>query len=115
MYATVEIDRETIKAALADEGAFVRATKEVVKKGVESYMRNMSRALFNDGSGKLGSTVAVDASDAKAALLAADSDGHIVVPCIASMKEANFEERDLIDVEVEVLLLLLVEALLFLV
>ena len=99
MYATVEIDRETIKAALADEGAFVRATKEVVKKAVESFNRNLSRALFNDGSGKLGSTVAVDASDAKAALLAADSDGHIVVP-IASMKEANFEERDLIDVEV---------------
>ena len=31
MYAVVEIDRETIKAAMSDEGAFVRATKEVVK------------------------------------------------------------------------------------
>ena len=99
MYAVVEIDRETIKASLSDEGAFVRATKEVVQKGVESFMRNLSRALFNDGSGKLGTSVAVDASDAKAALLAADSDGNIVVP-IADMKEANFEERDLIDVEV---------------
>jgi hypothetical protein len=99
MYATVEVDRETIKAALADEGAFVRATKEVVKKAVESFNRNLSRALFNDGTGKLGSSVAVDSSDAKAALLAADSSGHIVVP-IASMKEANFEERDLVTVEV---------------
>jgi len=54
MYAVVEIDRETIKASLKDEGSFVRATKEVVKKAVESFMRNLSRALFNDGTGKLG-------------------------------------------------------------
>ena len=99
MYAVVELDRETIKAAMSDEGSFVRATKEVVKKGVESFMRNLSRALFNDGTGKLGSSEAVDASDDKASLLAADSDGHITVP-IASMKEANFEERDLVDVVV---------------
>jgi len=98
VYAVVEIDRETIKAALSDEGAFVRATKEVVKKGVESYMRNMSRILFNDGSGKLGSTLAVDAADAQAAKLTSTSEG-IQVP-IADMKEANFEERDLIDVTV---------------
>jgi hypothetical protein len=38
----------------------------------------------------------VDARD----LLAADSDGHIIVP-IASMKESNFEERDLVDVIVD--------------
>ena len=100
MYAVVEIDRESIKAAMSDEGAFVRATKEVVKKGVESFMRNLSRSLFNDGSGKLGTSEAVASSDPKAALLAADSDGHIVVP-IASMKESNFEERDLVDVIVD--------------
>ena len=99
MYAVVEIDRETIKASLSDEGAFVRATKEVVQKGVESFMRNLSRALFNDGSGKLGSSVAVASGDPKAALLAADASGHIVVP-VKAMKEANFEERDLVDVEV---------------
>jgi hypothetical protein len=59
MYAVVEIDRESIKAAMSDEGAFVRATKEVVKKGVESFMRNLSRSLFNDGTGKLGTSEAV--------------------------------------------------------
>ena len=98
MYAVVEIDRETIKASLSDEGAFVRATKEVVQKGVESFMRNLSRALFNDGSGKLGTSEAVSSGTARD-LLVADSNGDIVVP-IASMKEANFEERDLVDVEV---------------
>ena len=96
MYAIVELDRETIKAALSDEGAFVRATKEVVQKGVESFMRNLSRCLFNDGTGLLGTSEEVSDGHARD-LVAANSDGDIVVP-IASMKEANFEERDLVDV-----------------
>jgi len=90
MYAVVEVDRETIKAALNDEGSFVRATKEVVKKGVESFMRNMSRALFADGTGKLGTAsagVVVDSADASSG----------VKLTISDFKEANFEERDLVD------------------
>lgn len=87
MYAVVEIDRESIKAALSDEGAFVQATKEVVQKGVESFMRNLSRALFNDGTAELGE-------------LAANSTvvGGNTVCVITAAKEANFEERDLVDV-----------------
>ena len=85
VYARVEIDRETIKAALKDEGSFVRATKEVVKKGVESYMRNLSRILFNDGSGELG----------KLANGNSDVSGQVIT--ITDFKEANFEESDLVD------------------
>ena len=88
MYAVVELDRETIKAALSDEGAFVRATKEVVQKGVESFMRNLSRALFNDASGKLGTC-------AGAPVVA---DGNTTVT-ISDFKEANFEERDLVNID----------------
>lgn len=88
VYAVVEIDRESIKAAMKDEGAFVRATKEVVEKGVESYMRNMSRILFNDGSGNLG-TLAANATGSAAAPVCVISD--------ATWKEANFEEQDIID------------------
>jgi D-arabinose 5-phosphate isomerase GutQ len=95
VYAVVDVDRETIKAALSDEGSFVRATKEVVKKGVESYMRNMSRILFNDGSGKLGT---IDAS-LSAAL---SSQGTAAEPIVAisaeSFKEANLEEKDLVNI-----------------
>lgn len=83
MYAVVEIDRETIKASLSDEGAFVRATKEVVQKGVESFMRNLSRCLFNDGSGELGEVASIASN--------------VVTITAASFKEANFEERDLIN------------------
>jgi len=92
MYAVVEIDRETIKASLKDEGSFVRATKEVVKKAVESFMRNLSRALFNDGTGKLG------AGDGTA-VTGTGSEADPFIVTIADMKEANLEERDLVDVE----------------
>lgn len=88
MYAVVELDRETIKAALSDEGAFVRATKEVVQKGVESFMRNLSRALFADGTGALG-TCAGSPSVA----------GGNTTVTISSFKEANFEERDLVNID----------------
>ena len=87
MYAVVEIDRESIKAALSDEGAFVQATKEVVQKGVESFMRNLSRALFNDGTAELGEL------SANSTLVSGNT-----VCVISSAKEANFEERDLVDV-----------------
>ena len=90
MYAVVEIDRETIKASLSDEGAFVRATKEVVQKGVESFMRNLSRALFNDGSGMLG-TIDSSSLDGSGVLTGATI-------TISDFKEANFEERDLVDI-----------------
>ena len=91
MYAVVEIDRETIKASLSDEGAFVRATKEVVQKGVESFMRNLSRALFNDGSGMLGVVKSTSRQGAGGAL----STGAALE--IEDFKEANLEERDLVD------------------
>ncbi len=96
MYAVVEIDRESIKAAMSDEGAFVRATKEVVQKGVESWMRNMSRALFNDGTGALA------AGDASTNVSGTGSLGDPYICVLASSsKEANIEERDLVNVGTE--------------
>ena len=96
MYAVVEIDRESIKAAMNDEGAFVRATKEVVKKGVESWMRNMSRALFNDGTGALAT------GDASTQVSGTGSLGDPYIAVLASTtKEANIEERDLVNIATE--------------
>lgn len=94
VYARVDIDRETIKAAMKDEGSYVRATKEVVEKGVESYMRNMSRILFNDGSGKLADIASVDGGTGTEA-------DPFIVTLAADTKEANIEERDLINVDNE--------------
>jgi hypothetical protein len=97
LYAVVEIDRESIKAAMNDEGAFVRATKEVVQKGVESYMRNMSRILFNDGTGALGTgDNATNVSGTGSA-----GDPYIVRISAATFKDANWEERDLVNIATE--------------
>lgn len=92
LYATVEVDREAIKASMSDEGAFVQATKEVAKKGVESWMRNMSRILFHDGTGSLGTIDAGGVTD--------NGGGNYTLNISdATFKEANFEERDLVNIE----------------
>lgn len=97
MYSVVEIDREAIKAAENDEGAFVRLTKHSVQKGVESWMRNMSRSLFNDGTGALG------AGDAATNVTGAGTTGspYIVVIGAVSWKEANWEEKDFVNYDAE--------------
>ena len=91
VYSVVEVQREAIKASSNDEGAFVRMTKHVVQKGVESWMRNMSRIMFNDGTGSLGVTTAAAAGGTAAA--------PTVVVSSATWKEANFEEKDYINVD----------------
>lgn len=89
MYAVVEVDRESIKASASDEGAFVRLTQHVAEKGVESWMRNMSRALFNDGTGTLGTTTAANATGTAAA--------PVIIITDATWKEANWEEKDYVN------------------
>lgn len=89
VYSVVQIEREAIKASMNNEGAFVQGTKEVVAKGVESWMRNMSRILFNDGTGALGSF------SGNATGTATDP---VIVITAATWKEANFEERDYVNV-----------------
>ena len=89
VYAVCEIDRETIKASINNEGAFVEATKHTVQKTVESWTRNASRILFGDGTGALGS-------------FSGSSSGTATDPVItitaATWKEANFEEGDFCNV-----------------
>lgn len=93
VYATCEIEREAIHASKGDKGAFVQATKETVKKTVESYMRNGSRILFGDGSAVLGrgdaATVVTGAGS--------DADPYVVVVSAGSWKEASWEERDYVQ------------------
>lgn len=96
VYSVVEIDRESIKASMSDEGAFVRATKEVVQKGVESWMRNMSRILFADASAKLA-----DGDNATNVSGTGTLGDPYIVRLASTTKEANIEERDLINVDTE--------------
>lgn len=100
VYGVTEVDRESIYAA-KDEGAFMDATKESVKKCVERYMRNMSRILHGDGTGALGfGDGATNVTGAGTA-----GDPYIVVIGSASWIEANWEENDYINYDAEVTLL----------
>lgn len=53
LYARILLDREAMIASKGEEAAFEQATKRMVKKGVESFMRNLSRQLFAYENGKL--------------------------------------------------------------
>lgn len=92
LYAVCEVDRETIKASVNDEGSFVRATRHSVEKSVESYMRNASRILFNDGTGGLGTIDTGGVTDN-------GGGNYDLVISSATWKEANFEEGDYINIE----------------
>lgn len=91
VYARVKIDREAIKASSTDEGAFVKGMKYVVQRGVENYMRNMSRILFNDGTGSIGTVSPAIAAGSRGTELD-------LVIAATTFKEANFEENDLINI-----------------
>lgn len=89
VYGVCQIDRESIKASMNDEGAFVQATKHTIQKTVESWTRNASRILFGDGTGALG-------------IFSGNASGTPTAPIVtitaASWKEANFEENDYVNV-----------------
>ncbi len=90
VYARMEYDRESIKASATSEGAFIEGVKEVTQKGVESFMRNMSRIWYNDGTGQLGTIASSGVSG---------SNPYVLTISSATWKEANFEENDLVNIE----------------
>lgn len=98
VYAVAEIDRESIMASKTDEGSYVRGMKEVAEKAVESYMRNASRILFNDGTGALGTMSGVGGNVTG---LGTSGDPYKVIISAATFKEANWEERDQVNIGAE--------------
>lgn len=92
VYATIQVDRETLKAAETDEGAFVRMTKYPTQKGIESAMRNFSRILFNDGTGILGQF------SGNAGGTATVSTVTILTTGTYGYRSAHFEEKDYVNV-----------------
>jgi hypothetical protein len=90
VYAVCEIDRETIKASMSDEGAFVQGTKHVVQRTVETWTRNASRILFGNADGVLGVSTAANAGGTAAA--------PTIVISTTTWKESNFEENDYVNI-----------------
>ncbi|TXH42150.1 MAG: phage major capsid protein [Desulfurellales bacterium] len=99
-YALVEVDNEAIKASQTDEGAFVRLSKEPVKRGVQGWQGNASRILFNDatsnggiGNGRLGRFTATPAN-----ISAGVYDIVILSSGDGAFKLANWEPKDYVNV-----------------
>lgn len=60
-YATAEYEREAIIASRNDKGAFAKATVSENEAVIEGFnLHNIERALFSDGSGKLGEAASND-------------------------------------------------------
>lgn len=53
LYARILLDREAMIASKGEQAAFEEVTKRQVRKGVESFVRNLSRQLFAYENGKL--------------------------------------------------------------
>jgi hypothetical protein len=105
VYATTQIDRETIKAASNDEGSFVRQTKHCVQKTVESYMRNCSRILFN-GFDATTNTGSIACGDGSTNVTGAGTTGSPYLVTLGSTTvEAAIEEKDYWNYNAETTLL----------
>lgn len=105
LYARALIDREAIKAASSDEGSFVRATKWVVQRAVESYMRNISRMLSVDGSvANQNGMVAKGAGATNVSGTGTSGDPYVVV-LNADTVESFVEEKDYLNYDSETSLL----------
>ena len=92
------LDREAIKASANDEGAFVRATKEQVAKGVESFTRNLSRTLFASTNGSLGQGDGVTTVTGNGTV----GTPYLVIVSAATWVQGFWEVGDFINVAAEV-------------
>lgn len=100
LYCVIEIDNEAIKASQTDEGAFVRLSKEPVKRGVQAWQANLSRMLFNDsiasnGNGRLGISSSATAVTSAAGVYTVTFVTAAANP--VNWKLANWEIKDYIN------------------
>lgn len=93
-YARCLVDRESLKAASGDDGAFQKFMAYPVKKTVESFSRNSNRMLFGDGSGVLGRGDGATNVTGNGST----STPYVVTLRASDWNEANFEEQDFVQV-----------------
>lgn len=93
-YARCLVDRESLKAASGDDGAFQKFMAYPVKKTVESFIRNSARMIFGDGSGILGR------GDGATNVSGSGSVGapYVITLRASDWNEANFEEQDYVQI-----------------
>lgn len=88
LYGRMTIDRKSMYAAKDNRGAFVKLLTEAIENTVESYMRNLERILFGDGTGALGTMDGTNSG----------SDPYTVLISDATWNEANWSKGDYVNV-----------------
>ena len=78
LYAVVSVNRETIKAARSDEGAFVRMTKFPVRMAVESFNRNLERQIIRNDVAGAGALISGNASNTNVSGSGTSGDPYVV-------------------------------------
>lgn len=92
LYGRLNLDRKSMYAAKDDKGSFVRLLKEGIENTVESWMRNMNRILFGDGTGALGTMAGTNTGTGTV------GDPYVVLISDATYHEARLEEKDYVNV-----------------
>lgn len=94
LYARINLDREAMIASEGKEAAFEQATKRMVRKGVESFMRNLSRQLFAFENGKIFE------GDASTTVTGAGTTGspYVVVALASTWVQSFVEKKDYVNV-----------------
>lgn len=105
LYAVVNVDRESMKAAKTDEGAFVRFTAFPVKIAVDSFNRNLERMLTVGTATGTGALITGNASNTNVSGAGSSGSPYVVSFDAASTyydtDAAPFEEGDLLNVNSE--------------
>jgi hypothetical protein len=105
LYAVISVDRETMKAAKTDEGAFVRMTKFPVKIAVESFNRNLERMITRGDISGSGALITGNASNSVVTGAGSSGSPYVVSFDVASTYfPAEFEcieEGDILNVNTE--------------
>lgn len=92
LYGRMTIDRKSMHAAKDDKGSFVRLLKESIENTVESYSRNLERILFGDGTGALGTMSGTNTGSGTS------GSPYVCTISDATYNEANWEEKDYVNV-----------------
>lgn len=104
-YATVSIDRETMKAAKTDEGSFVRMTAHPVKSATESFNRNLERQYTRGAVDGNGALITGSATDSNVSGAGTSGDPYIISFDKASTyfpaQFACIEEGDILNADAE--------------
>jgi hypothetical protein len=91
MYATAQVDRETMKAMKEGEGAFVDATKYPVRQATRSFNRNLERMIVAGDATGSGLLATIDTT-------VTGSNPYVCTLTSGDLIEA-IEEGDLVNIE----------------